>query len=132
MKRGQDNFKLRSFQSCWGPATKINGRWQQVGGCSLKLAHESLAKAPDLRRISTRLVKCAIRADARAKWKMDVEMANRFGHAGQVSQLAIDRMPMPLAPRTDRKLGNLRHILIKRLEARSMIPQLPLAARIEL
>src|SRR5207248_11674401 len=99
MKRGQDNFKLRSFQSCWGPATKINGRWQQVGGCSLNLAHESLAKAPDLRRISARLVKCAIRADARAQWKMDVEMADCVGHVVQVSQLAISSMPMPLALR---------------------------------
>ena len=45
----------------------------------MKLTYERLTKAPDLRSVSARLVKCAIRANPRAKWKMDVEMANNVG-----------------------------------------------------
>ncbi len=42
----------------------------------MKLTYERLTKAPDLVSVSARLVKCAIRANSRAKWKMDIEVAN--------------------------------------------------------
>ena len=42
----------------------------------MKLTYERFTKAPDLVSVSARFVKCAIRANSRAKWKMDIEVAN--------------------------------------------------------
>ena len=50
----------------------------------MKLTYKCLTKALDLRSVSARFIKGAIWANARAKWKMDVKVANgltvpRFG-----------------------------------------------------
>ena len=45
----------------------------------MKLTYERLTKAPDLCSVSARFVKCAIRANPRAKGKVDVKMANHVG-----------------------------------------------------
>ncbi len=78
MEASEQKFQLRSGESRWRAATEIDGfrRQRKTRALLIEIAQYRFAKSPRLRAIEQIFVKCAIRADARTKGDVNIDVAN--------------------------------------------------------
>ena len=94
METSQQKFELRTREGRWCAAAEIDGfrRAHETGALLIEFAQYCFTKSRRLRAIEQILVKCAIRADSRAKGNVNVDVVD---HKPLLSFRAKSRNPAP-------------------------------------